>query len=241
MSQYGSPPDPDQPGGTNPPTPPGGSGAPQDPYGAPPPAQNPYGNAPQDPYGAPPPAPNPYGAAPANPYGGTPAYGGQTAPMPTGGYAPWIKRVGAYVIDAIATALAGIPLWIGYAVLLSHIHTTTHADGTTTSTMTGNSAVAVLLIVLGIVTYVGFWIWNSCIRQGRTGYSIGKGVLGIRLLDDNTGQPVGAFMSFLRMIVHIVDGIVCYIGYLWPLWDSKSQTFADKIMHTVVVNQPQAS
>jgi uncharacterized RDD family membrane protein YckC len=242
MSQYGSPPDPEQPG-TTPPTPPGGSGAPQDPYAAPPPPQNPYGAAPADPYGAPPPAAaNPYGAAPANPYGGTPAYGGaQTAPMPTGGYAPWIKRVGAYLIDGLLGALAAIPLWIGYAILLSHIHTTTNADGTTTSHMSGGGGASIILILIGIVTSLGFAIWNQFIRQGRTGYSIGKGVLGIKLIDENTGAPVGALMAFLRQIVHVLDSLACYIGWLWPLWDRKSQTFADKIMHTVVVNQPQGS
>jgi uncharacterized RDD family membrane protein YckC len=39
-----------------------------------------------------------------------------------------------------------------------------------------------------------------------------------------------------RSFVHIIDGIPCYLGYLWPLWDAKKQTFADKIMGTVVVN-----
>jgi uncharacterized RDD family membrane protein YckC len=242
MSQYGSPPDPDQPGSTppTPPTPPGGSGAPQDPYGAPPPAQNPYGSAPQDPYGAPPPAPNPYGEAPPNPYGGAPAYGGQAAPAPAGGYAPWVKRVGATILDGIIGALAGIPLWIGYVVLLSHLHTTTNPDGTTTSHMSSGGGIAYVLIVIGLVTSIAFWVWNVCLRQGRTGQTIGKGVLGIRLIDENTSQPIGAGMSFLRAIVHILDGF-CYLGYLWPLWDSKNQTFADKIMHTVVINQPQGA
>ena len=29
-----------------------------------------------------------------------------------------------------------------------------------------------------------------------------------------------------------------YLGYLWPLWDDKRQTFADKILSTVVVEMP---
>ncbi len=29
--------------------------------------------------------------------------------------------------------------------------------------------------------------------------------------------------------------MICYIGYLFPLWDQKRQTLADKIMHSVVV------
>jgi uncharacterized RDD family membrane protein YckC len=230
MSQYGSPPDPDQPGST-PPTPPGGSGAPQDPYAAPPPAQNPYGSAPQDPYGAPPPVPNPYG--------GAPAYGGQTAQVPAGGYAGWIKRVAAYLLDGVLGFVAGLPLVVGYVMLFSNATTTTDADGVKHLHL-HSSAASVPLIVIGVITSVAFWIWNICIRQGRTGYTIGKGVLGIKLIDENTSQPIGGGMSFLRQIVHILDGF-CYLGYLWPLWDRKSQTFADKIMHTVVINQPKAT
>jgi uncharacterized RDD family membrane protein YckC len=26
------------------------------------------------------------------------------------------------------------------------------------------------------------------------------------------------------------------VGYLWPFWDDKKQTFADKIMRTIVVD-----
>ena len=31
---------------------------------------------------------------------------------------------------------------------------------------------------------------------------------------------------------------VAYVGYLWPLWDDKRQTFADKIMRTIVIDLP---
>jgi hypothetical protein len=42
-------------------------------------------------------------------------------------------------------------------------------------------------------------------------------------------------MSFLRALSHILDSLACYIGWLWPLWDGKKQTFADKVCSTVVV------
>lgn len=32
--------------------------------------------------------------------------------------------------------------------------------------------------------------------------------------------------------------MICNIGYLFPLWDPKRQTIADKIMKTVVINAP---
>jgi hypothetical protein len=39
----------------------------------------------------------------------------------------------------------------------------------------------------------------------------------------------------VRQLAHIIDGAICYIGYLFPLWDAKRQTIADKIMGTICV------
>ena len=50
-----------------------------------------------------------------------------------------------------------------------------------------------------------------------------------------TGQPIGGAMGIGRYFLHILDSIPCYVGYLWPLWDAKKQTFADKIVKTIVV------
>ena len=105
--------------------------------------------------------------------------------------------------------------------------TSVAADGT----VSGGSAVATLL---GGLISLGLWIWNRGMKQGGTGQSIGKKVLNIRLLKEADGQPVGVGMALLRDIVHIVDGFF-YLGYLWPLWDAKKQTFADKILTTLVV------
>jgi uncharacterized RDD family membrane protein YckC len=81
---------------------------------------------------------------------------------------------------------------------------------------------------------LGYTVWNRWIMGGQ-GQSIGKKVVGMRLLSEETGQPIGTLNAFLRDICHFVDGIICYVGYLFPLWDAKRQTLADKIMRTVVV------
>ncbi len=190
-------------------------------------------------YGTPPPAdqPNPYGQA--NPYGQQPGYGQPPAGAPLGDYANWGKRVGAYLIDGLLVGVAGFPLWIGYGMLAASAETSTLADGTVTVNTSGGTAVT-LLILLGFATSLAFFIWNTCLKGGRTGYSIGKGVLGIKLVSATTGQPIGAGLAFVRYLAHILDALPCYLGYLWPLWDAKRQTFADKILGTVVVNQPKA-
>jgi uncharacterized RDD family membrane protein YckC len=249
MSHYGTPP-PDEPDGqSDEPGSPAAEPAPYNPYPdnwdaprtgseafrAEAPAADPsqaYGAAPVNPYGQ----PSPYAAQPAslgaNPYAST-----ASPDKPTfgfGGYAGWFTRVGAYLIDSIAGAIAGAPLWVGYLLLLQNITTTTNPDGTTTAHYSGSAAVPIALIVLGVLTSLAFFVWNVCIRQGRTGATIGKNVLAIRLVNSDL-QPIGPGWCFLRQLLHVVDSLPCNIGYLWPIWDSKKQTFADKIMNSYVI------
>jgi uncharacterized RDD family membrane protein YckC len=124
-------------------------------------------------------------------------------------YANWIQRVGALLVDAIPP------------IILSIISSVVH-----------NGAVTVLVVLLNL----GWWIYNRGYLAGTTGQSWGKKLLNIRLIGEQTGQPLGFGMALLRDICHIVDAIICYIGFLFPLWDAKRQTLADKIMTTVVVN-----
>jgi uncharacterized RDD family membrane protein YckC len=95
----------------------------------------------------------------------------------------------------------------------------------------------VLTVVLGFATFA-FGIWNTIVRQGKTGASIGKSALHIRVLSEETGQPIGVGQNFARQLTHILDGLACYIGYLFPLWEDKRRTFADMIMKTVVLRDP---
>ena len=150
----------------------------------------------------------PYGTQPygAQPYGAY-GYGAQA----TGNLATWPVRVGAYLIDVI---IYGVPYGIG-----------------STLSQNGSTGIALVfyLIALGILGY------NRWVQQGQTGQSWGKKALGLKLIDADTGQNVGVLKAFLRDLTHILDGLPCYLGYLWPLWDEKKQTFADKINHTYVV------
>lgn len=185
-----------------------------------------------------PPPPPPPGYAPTPPpyagYGATgyavPAY---AAPQPGATYAHWGLRLAGYLIDSLIVA----PFSIGAAVVLGANTTTTGYDAygnAVTSTSTSGAAIAGLLYLAGFVILA----WNLFYRQGRTGYSVGKQVLGIKLIKEATGQPLGAWPAFGRQLLHILDALSLGIGYLWPLWDRKRQTFADKIMASVVIVAP---
>jgi uncharacterized RDD family membrane protein YckC len=191
-----------------------GYGAPQQPgYGQPEqygqqPAQ--YGQQPGYPQ-----QPGQYGQQPAQ-YGQQPGYPQQYGQpgfgAVPGNLAAWPNRVGGALIDGL---IIGVPYGIGGA-------------------FAGNNDLAIVGIIFYLIG-IGLAIWNVVIRQGSTGQTVGKQVLGLKLVGADTGQPVGAGKAFLRQLTHILDSAACYIGYLWPLWDEKKQTFADKINNTYVI------
>jgi uncharacterized RDD family membrane protein YckC len=187
-----------------------------DPYAPPPAGQPPYGAPPpgQPPYGVPPPGQPPYGAPPPGqpPYGAPPSYGAPYG-APTYGYggappelATWGYRfVGGFIDYWAPGIVAGIFRPI-------------------------NTGLYVLLSLAAL----GWTIYNKII-EGQTGQSIGKRAAGTRLLREADGRPVGAGLAVVRWLAHILDSLACLLGWLWPLWDAKRQTFADKVCSTVVV------
>ena len=71
--------------------------------------------------------------------------------------------------------------------------------------------------------------------EGQTGQTVGKKALGIRLVRETDGQPLGVGMAFVRRLAHFLDSLACYLGWLWPAWDAKRQTFADKVCSSIVI------
>src|SRR5262249_41433268 len=88
-----------------------------------------------------------------------------------------------------------------------------------------------------LATLVGlaYLVWNYGYRQGTTGSSLGKSVMKIKVVSEVTGQPVGFGMSVVRQLAHLIDAAICFVVFLFPLWDAKRQTIADKLMTTVVL------
>lgn len=124
-------------------------------------------------------------------------------------YANWGQRVGAYLID-----------WISQVILL----------------VLAIALVRVtILAILFWLASIGWSIYNRWYLAGTTGQSLGKKALNLKLVSEQTGQPIGVLMAFVRDICHVVDAVICYVGFLFPLWDAKRQTIADKIVGTVVV------
>ncbi|MFE0580772.1 RDD family protein [Streptomyces sp. NPDC058874] len=205
-------------------------GDPNNPYGQQPPQGGQPGFGQQAPQGVPPqygypqqPAP---GAAPQYGYPQqTPPpaqYGAYPPPGMPGGMPPlahWGLRFGAYLLDALIIA--------GPMYLLTGIGTALSGDET-------GATVGGILGLLGLLYTLGMAIFQLY-KEGTTGQSIGKKIVGISLHREADGATLGFGMAFVRKLAHFLDSITCYLGWLWPLWDEKKQTFADKVCSTVVV------
>ncbi|WP_219416869.1 RDD family protein [Pseudonocardia nigra] len=126
------------------------------------------------------------------------------------------QRVGGHLIDV------GIPLGLLALVLLA-------------APAAGAIEVVVVAYAAASATVVVYVLWNTGYRQGSTGQSLGKQALGVRLVAAATGQPVGFGRAVGRQLAHVLDLAPLGLGFLWPLWDERHQTFADKLCATLVV------
>ncbi len=112
-------------------------------------------------------------------------------------------------------------------------------------------SVVITAVALGLIAFA---VWNSGYRQGTTGQSIGRRVTKTKLVNIETGEPIGFGMALLRLtcvavtfagigfvtlgftfLTLSIGLLIVFLNYLWSLWDPKRQTVVDKIVKAVVV------
>lgn len=208
--------------GWNPP--PGGGSQP----GANPPAggagqpgwQQPSAGQPPQGYGTPGATPAPGGQGMQPPVGHPGAMGGMAVQAPL---ATWGKRAQGWLLDYLAPGVV-----ISFiANLMPGNSSAANAGGFGGSVALGTAG-SLVLFALNLV-----WFGILAYTSAGTGQTWGRKWAKTQLLGEN-GTPIGFGSSFVRYLAHIVDTIICYIGWLFPLWDQQRQTLADKIMKTRV-------
>ena len=92
------------------------------------------------------------------------------------------------------------------------------------------------IAVWGVAAYVLGWL------PGLTGQSPGKRVIGLRVVSGEDGEVLGGAKHLVRTLIGgFLNGLVCYVGWLWPLFDKQRQTWADKLVTSQVVKHPKGS
>jgi uncharacterized RDD family membrane protein YckC len=165
----------------------------------------------------------------------SPKYAPPAWMLPKDAYTRWTTRVAAYLID-------WTPIWV--IVLIPFVGLLVAGDMECIDAIYGSGQAYCSAAVSDFWTSIQFiaflpgavyFFWNFCYRQGGTGQSVGKSVMQFKVVSEKTWQPIGFWLSLVRQIAHYVDQLICYVGYLWPLWDGKRQTLADKMLGTVCV------
>jgi len=183
---------------------------------------------PPPPGNLPPPPPPPGGYAPPPP----PPGGYIPPPPPTGGaypvqpaaaygYAPqaryggfWI-RVVAYIIDFIILGIVG-----GIIDAVLRVNPSDPNNGS-------NGLGSLINLLIDIAYFAGLWTYM--------GATLGQRVFKLRVVDANTGQPIGPGKALLRWLGLLVSFLVCFVGVIWVAFDARKQGWMDKIAGTVVV------
>lgn len=103
----------------------------------------------------------------------------------------------------------------------------------------GSSIIATFVtafVIFGIITLLYEWLMVSFV-----GATLGKLMVGLRVVKEETGEKPGIGGGFIRWIIPTLGGIVCGIGqlvvYLSPFWDSSDRRrgWHDRAAGTMVI------
>ena len=134
-----------------------------------------------------------------------PAYQPPAGGGPSGPRASFGRRLVAAIIDGI---LLGVVGGIFYAI---------------------SRTLGYIVQILLTVAYLTY------LEGSASGQTVGKKAMGIRVVDFQTGGPIGYPRAFIRWIGRYVSAIACLLGYFWMLWDREKQTWHDKFANDVDV------
>ncbi len=224
------------------------------------PADAPHGDptAPPPPPAYPPPAayapPADYPTPTGNPYGDfrqAPQLGPWSGGRVAVGSLPYVEyhfgpvttfgdRVLPAIIDSLLVLIGLVPMLIGMFIMGASSGSGSYDEyGNYVSTSSGAGvAVGLFVMALGVLLMIAIQLWNRVFKQGRTGQSVGKKMMGLKLVNATSGQPIGPGMAFVRDLVNGVANQVVYLGYLWMLWDPNRQTLGDMVAKSTVIKVP---
>jgi uncharacterized RDD family membrane protein YckC len=139
-------------------------------------------------------------------------------------FASWRRRAAAGLIDLLTILPAYVLLAFSGSEYCS-------SDSSCQSIAPG------WLAWIGVLIFAGIKIYSRWYLQGITGQSWGKRACGLRLVSVKDGRPIGFGSAFRRGLAHLIDMITLGVGYLYPIWDPRKQTIADKMNKTIVISE----
>lgn len=148
------------------------------------------------------------------------------------------SRALARIIDSVILTIVIYALW---AIIIGGTAATveTNPDGTISDGDAGGLFAAVLgAMAITVVISIAYELILTAIK----GQTVGKMIMGIKVVRSADGQVPGFGPAFMRWLLPTIGVFVCYIGallvYLSPLFDSSGrvQGWHDKAANTLVIS-----
>lgn len=180
-----------------------------------------------------------------------PTYGGRGFGQSVPGLAPYGRRMAAFLIDQIVVFLL---VGVAFVILVTGdtelVRCNIDSDGDIVLFETGSdtrqgicerptSGTFMAAGFIGLAAVAAWFLYHAW--EGASGKTLGKLMVGTRLVDEATLEPIGAWKGVGRGIVEgLLGGLTCGLGsfvdYLWPLWDDDNQTLHDMAVSAVVLD-----
>ena len=127
------------------------------------------------------------------------------------------RRILATIVDGI---VLGVLIW-AMAVLFGNSST----DGTG------------VYLSMGTFPTLGFFVLTMAyyiVREGYWGQTLGKKLLGIKVVREDTGEIPGVRAATIRSVLRLIDGLFSYlVAFIAVLASSENQRLGDMAAHTI--------
>jgi uncharacterized RDD family membrane protein YckC len=147
------------------------------------------------------------------------------------------------------------------APLVAGIHEDVHVTGrriwaTIVDGLILGALFTVMTMLFGTITNVGFANWNGSmpalpsllyatgvvlyyvLLEGYLGQTVGKMLLGIKVVREDNGEIPGLGAAFIRTLLRLIDGLFSYlVAFISVLISGKNQRLGDMAAHTLVVRK----
>jgi uncharacterized RDD family membrane protein YckC len=147
-------------------------------------------------------------------------------------------RLGGFLLDAILYGLFGLVFVAPALMLFRDAFDDCYRDFNDDircpagALKGGSLAGGIAVLALGVLIVTFLYVR----ALGRTGQTWGRKIAGVRVVSVETGASIGVGRALGRyLFANFISGPVCYLGYLWMLWDGKHQTWHDKVVGSMVI------
>ena len=97
-----------------------------------------------------------------------------------------------------------------------------------------NASMSGMATLLSVVIFLLYYI----LMEGYLGQTLGKMLLGIKVVREDTDDVPGLSAATIRTLMRIIDGLFGYlVGFIAVMASAKRQRLGDMAAHTLVVRK----